>query len=187
MAPGPLDTRATKTRQQKKVVRQRNPPATPEHDLWALYRTARVRGKTLSFSSCCGTISVRGDKADLSHPKDSTTPLWTLIGKEPCPDAETLDRRLDQALEKIDFSFPYLLMGQSHLEAKYERLYFKRTLEKEQMMQRITELEDNVRQLTQRLNEQLVEDQPTTQGTMRPHLSEENQPEEPNRRSFLSE
>ena len=187
LAPGPLDTRAQKQRNKKKVLTKKKPPVPAENDLWTLYCKARVRGKALSFASCCGSISVRGDKADLSHPKGSTVPLWTLIGKDQCPDSETLDRRLDQGLEEVKFTFPSVLLGQSHLEAKYDRLYFKRTIEKEQMTQRIAELEETVRQLTMRLNAALGEEQPTTQGTVIPLQNDSQEPEEPIRRSFLSE
>lgn len=187
LAPGPARPKPRRTTGQKELVRKGKHQAMSEDDLWTLYQRARVRGKALSFSSCCGAICIRGDKADITHPEHSRVPLWTLIGKDPCPDAESLDRRLDQAFDMIQFGFPYILVGENHLQGKYDRLYYKRTTEKEELMRRITELEETVRDLTQRLNLELAQDQPTTQGTMRPIQNEENQPDEPIRRSFLSQ
>ena len=187
LAPDSTRAKHRRTTREKKAITKGETPTPSEDNLWTLYQRAKTRGKALSFASCCGAISIRGDKADLTHPEDSRVPLWTLIGKDPCPDPETLDKRLDHAFDMIQFGFPYILVGQNHLEGKYDRLYYKKAKEKEELMRRIAELEETVRNLTQKLNLELADDQPTTQNTFRAGEMEANQPEVPVRRSFLSE
>ena len=134
-------SKTSKADKQKKLLRKKKDTATQGDPLWSLYEKAKARGKALQYSSCCGAITIRGEKADLSHHKAFQVPISALIGKDPCLDAESLSSRIEDALQDTEGSFPYLLIGSSHLEAKYDRLHFKMMMERKDHKEKIARLE----------------------------------------------
>ena len=149
LAAGLQHSKTTKLSKERRVQRKKKESATQGDPLWKLYLKAKARGKALKYASCCGAITIRGERADLSHHKTCQVPLSALIGKETCPDSQSLASRVEDAFKDSETGYPYLLIGSSHLEGKYDRLHYKMMKERKKHKETIARLEEELLLLKQ--------------------------------------
>ena len=175
LAAGLQHSKTTKITRERQVKLKKQDSAFQQDPLWDLYQKAKARGKALQYSSCCGAITIRGEKADLSHHKAFQVPLSTLIGKDPCPDSQSLCSRIEDAFQDSETSYPYLLIGSCHLEGKYDRLHYKMMKERKEHKEKVARLEAELLILKQREKLGLQEEESTTQSSVTTQVHEKQQ------------